>query len=98
MLRNYLNIDNMSSIHNFKQGDIITRTEPSGRGDRSYMGDKLRFVGIVNSHLCYDRLEPSWDSGGIRTLALDDWSEGWELYIDPITLMTKKTITGERIF
>jgi hypothetical protein len=36
--------NNMSSIHKFKQGDIITRVEPSKAGDRSYMGNKLIFI------------------------------------------------------
>lgn len=90
----------MSSIHNFKQGDIITRIEPSKNGDRSYMGDKMIFIGIANAQIYYE------NSSGITSiltgatmfnLSLDQWSEGWELYVDPRTLLTKVTLTGDAI-
>lgn len=90
----------MSSIHNFKQGDVITRVKPSKNGDRSYMGDRLIFIGITNSQIYYEN--PKSIIGRvtgtmISNLSLDQWSEGWELYVNPITLLKKVTITGDGI-
>lgn len=79
-------------ISSFKKGDIITRTEPSAAifggnslmgldciGDRSYMGDRLKFLGIANNQLYFQftegvDLEHLGDEP--RGLALDAWSEG----------------------
>lgn len=100
MLRNYSNTDNMSSIHNFKKGDIITRIKPSKRGDRSYMGDRLIFIGIVNEQIYYentDGLASMIGSSSMSKLSLDEWSEGWVSYVNPLTLLNKITITGDGI-
>jgi hypothetical protein len=90
----------MSSIHNFKQGDIITRVEPSKNGDRSYMGDKMIFIGIANAQIYYENPESitARITGTIMSkVALDQWSEGWELYVNPMTLFKKVTLTGDAI-
>jgi hypothetical protein len=90
----------MSSIHKFKQGDIITRVEPSKNGDRSYMGDKMIFIGIANAQIYYENPESitARITGTIMSnVALDQWSEGWELYVNPMTLFKKVTITGDGI-
>ena len=95
------------NIESFKKGDIITRTEPSlaifggmsgifgGKtelhGDRSYMGDQLKFLGIANNHIYFQSLDEvsilSFGKDRIFDLAVDAWNEGWELYIDPKSLL-----------
>lgn len=90
----------MSSIHNFKQGDVITRVKPADNGDRSYMGDKLIFIGIANAQIYYENPESITArlTGTIMSnVSLDQWSEGWELYVDPKTLYKKVTITEDGI-
>lgn len=96
------------NIHEFKKGEIITRTEPSAAifggfvniltgqdkpltGDRSYMGDKLEFVGVANGMAYFKQLSSKWgfetNSNELRSLELDAWSEGWEYYVNPETLL-----------
>jgi hypothetical protein len=90
----------MSSIHNFKQGDIITRVKPSNNGDRSYLGDKMIFIGIANAQIYYENpnsITARLTGTTISNLALDQWSEGWELYVNPMTLFKKVTLTGDAI-
>jgi hypothetical protein len=99
------------NISNFKKGDIITRTEPSEAifgggvnalgieipqtGDRSYMGNKLKFVGIANNHLYFTYLDETdvalFGKDKIRGLALDAWSEGWDFYVNPESLLEEST-------
>lgn len=90
----------MSSIHNFKQGDVITRVKPSNNGDRSYMGDRMIFIGIANAQIYYENsssITARLTGTTMSNVALDQWSEGWELYVDPRTLLTKVTLTGDAI-
>ena len=92
----------MKSIYEFKKGDIITRVEPSktlGKGgffsdegfqDRSYVGDKLIFVGIANGNIYCKRTCPfelKILGEGLIDMALDIFSDGWDLWIDPLTLL-----------
>lgn len=87
----------MKSIHVFKKGDVITRITPAkpyffgGDGDRSYMGDKCEFVGIANGQLYVTIKEGIWESLGLNNkpqgLALDLWSDGWDYWVDPDTLL-----------
>jgi hypothetical protein len=75
------------NIREFKKGDNVVRTEASaGCGDRSYMGEKLTFIGIANGCVYFDREEDSFMAkmtGTRRTeLRLDWWSEGWEYWQD----------------
>ena len=99
------------NIQEFKKGEIITRTEPSlaifggginfmgvetaSRGDRSYMGSKLQFVGIANGQIYFKSLDSTdiaiFGKDRIFDLALDAFSEGWEYYIDPQTLLQDNT-------
>lgn len=99
------------NIQEFKKGEIITRTEPSlaifggginfmgvetaPKGDRSYMGDKLQFVGIANGQIYFKSLKPIYitifGQDKIFDLPLDTFSEGWEYYIDPETLLQDNT-------
>lgn len=90
------------NITSFKKGDIVTRIEPSlaycgfGNekfGDRSYMGNKLEFIGIANNQIYFKSLEEIdiviFGENHIRSVAIDVWSEGWDLYIDPKSLLSE---------
>ena len=91
----------MKSIYEFKKGDIVTRVAPAkalgrsifnpeGTGDRSYQGDKLIFVGIVNGCIYLKRtnaLELQIFGDKMIDLELDIFSDGWEYYIDPNSLL-----------
>ena len=92
----------MKSIYEFKKGDVITRVEPSktlGKGgffsdegfqDRSYVGDKLIFVGIANGNIYCKRTCPfelKILGEGLVDMALDIFSDGWDYYIDPKKLL-----------
>ena len=70
-------------INKFKKGDIITRVQASkGNGDRSYMGDRLEFVGTEKGLIVLiaeDRI--LYQGGhGILKLRTDWWSEGWDYF------------------
>lgn len=69
------------NINNFKEDEIITRVEASnGRnGDRSYMNDKLQFVGVQTSMIVLINLEEPF-FGEVVKLDTDWWSEGWGYY------------------
>jgi len=74
-------------ITEFKKGDEIVRIEASaGCGDRSYIGEKLIFVGIANGCVYLDRGEDNFMSKMTGTtrmdLRLDWWSDGWEYWQD----------------
>jgi len=74
-------------INQFKQGDIITRVEKSQTGDRSYIGDKLLFVEIVNGTIrCMQMTKNDTFKGRIIDVPLCDWSEGWEKFQTPIKI------------
>jgi hypothetical protein len=96
----------MKSIYGFKKGDEIVRVQPAkpysavriglfgqeegGVRDRSYMGEKLIFVGIANGQIYLQRT----DSFSLRmfgdkllNLALDIWDEGWDFFVDPQKLL-----------
>ena len=89
------------SIYEFKKGDIITRASPSksmgisilnpeGVGDRSYQGEKLIFIGIANGCIYLKRtneLELKIFGDKLMDLELDIFSEGWDYYIDPNSLL-----------
>lgn len=74
------------NIREFKIGSIVVRTEPSKKGDSSYIGDKLVLINLANgcaylkilhSYKIYKSL---WNE--IFTLKLHDFSEGWDFYRD----------------
>lgn len=73
-------------INTFLEDDIITRSEPSTHGDRSYQGDKMQLVGTESGMIVLIKLE-EYDMGEIRKLEMDWWSEGWDYY--PQTLLDK---------
>ena len=90
----------MKNIYEFKKGDIVTRVEPAkplgksilnpeGQGDRSYQGDKLVFVGIVNGCIYLKRtdiLELKIFGDKLLEIPLDIFSDGWNYWVDPKTI------------
>lgn len=79
-------IKNGMNITEFKEDEIITRVKPTSEiGDRSYMGDKLIFVGIKAGKIVLIR-DTEYDRG-IVELGTDWWSDGWDYY--PQDLMDK---------
>jgi len=66
-------------ITQFKEDDIITRSEPILSGDRSYQGDKMLFVGCESGMIVLIKLE-DFDEGEIRKLEMDWWSDGWDYF------------------
>lgn len=85
----------MKKIYEFNRGDEITRIAPSkkyqsGLRDRSYMGDKLIFVGIANGQIYCQRTNKSELSifgDKLINLSLDMWDEDWDYYFDPNKLL-----------
>jgi hypothetical protein len=95
----------MKKIYDFKKGDEIVRVKPAkeyspvrsgafglegGTRDRSYMGQKLIFVGIANGQIyCQRTDEHSLRMFGdsLVNLSLDIWDEGWDSYVDPLELL-----------
>jgi len=86
------------TIYEFSQGDEIVRNKPSkayssGVNDRSYMGEKLVFVGIDNGYICCKRTDDfslMIFGDKLLNLPLDIWDEGWELYVNPRTMFRVK--------
>lgn len=90
----------MGSIYDFNKGDEVVRVEPSkvigsggfhpkGQRDRSYIGDKLIFVGIANgcAYLKRTGIKAKIFGDDLLDLPLDIYDEGWDYYIDPQTLV-----------
>ena len=96
----------MKTIYDFKKGDEIVRVQSSktyspvriglfgqeegGVRDRSYIGEKMIFIGIANGQIyCQktDKLELAIFGDKLLELALDIWDEGWDLYVDPKKLL-----------
>jgi hypothetical protein len=96
----------MKTIYDFKKGDEIVRIQPAkpysavrigffgqeegGVRDRSYMGEKLIFVGIANGQIYCQRTDSfslSMFGDKLLNLSLDIWDEGWDLFIDPKKLL-----------
>ena len=83
----------MKTIYEFKKGDEIVRIIPAkpinNIRDRSYMGDKMIFVGIANGQIY---LKPTKEldlhlfGDSLSNLSLDIWDEGWDIWVDPLTL------------
>lgn len=96
------------NIREFKRGDLIVRTQPAKSlgpmiglmgetiprgGDRSYMGEKMEFVGIANGQIYINRTDEFESKlfGKRRDLSMDLWEDGWEVWVDPDTLMDDVT-------
>ena len=84
------------NINQFKEGDIITRTEPNKNpnGDRSYMEDKLEFVGIEKGIIFLISDEFMGEFRAIK-LAEDWWGEGWDYF--PETMWQKALSKAKKL-
>jgi len=96
----------MKTIYDFKKNDVVTRVKPAksfgkaispfsgkeielGR-DRSYIGEKLIFVGIANGCAYFKRtseIELKIFGNKMIDLELDVFDEGWDYWVDPETLL-----------
>lgn len=90
----------MKNIYEFKKGDEIVRVEaskpvghtvmnPEGHRDRSYIGNKMIFVGIANGCIYLQRtgVDAKIFPDKLAELPLDLFEDGWDLYIDPAKLL-----------
>ena len=87
----------MKTIYEFKKGDEIVRVENAkpiqGNGirDRSYVGEKMIFVGIANGVIYLKPTEGITlflvGKGKLMDLPLDTWDEGWDYWVDPENLL-----------
>jgi hypothetical protein len=89
----------MKTIYEFKKGDEIVRIIPAkplidimGKEmrDRSYLGEKMIFVGIANGQIYIkrtDHLSLQLFGDKLVDLPLDLWDEGWGYWVDPETLL-----------
>ena len=90
----------MRSIYEFKKGDEVVRVQPSKPlgysdfsdapvTDRSYIGQKLIFVGIANgcAYLKRTGIEAKLFKDDLIDLPLDVYDEGWDYFVDPQTLV-----------
>ena len=84
----------MKTIYEFKKGDEIVRIVPAKPintiRDRSFMGEKMIFVGIANGQIYLKRtsqLEIRLMGNSLINVSLDLWDDGWDCWIDPLTLL-----------
>jgi len=84
----------MKTIYEFKKGDEVVRIVPSKPintiRDRSYMGNKMIFVGIANGQIYLkssNQLEIRLLGDSLINLSLDIWDDGWDTWVDPLTLL-----------
>lgn len=88
------------SIYEFKKGDYIVRVEPAepvgesifgapNLGDRSYIGEKMEFMGVLNGCVYVRPTRTVWfdKKDNLRNLPLDIFSNGWDYWVDPETLI-----------
>lgn len=97
----------MKKIYEFKKGEEIVRIKPAKSlgpmetlhgqviergGDRSYMGEKLIFVGIANGQIYLQRtseLEQKIFGDKLLSLSVDLWDDGWNNWVDPMSLLNE---------
>ena len=84
----------MKTIYEFKKGNEVVRIVPAkpinNIRDRSFMGEKMIFVGIANGQIYLNRtnqLEISLMGESLLNISLDIWDDGWDTWIDPMTLL-----------
>jgi len=84
----------MKTIYEFKKGDEVVKIVPAkpinNMRDRSFMGEKMIFVGIANGQIYLKRtnqLEISLMGESLLNISLDIWDDGWDTWIDPMTLL-----------
>ena len=84
----------MKTIYEFKKGNEVVRIVPAkplnNMRDRSFMGEKMIFVGIANGQIYLKRtnqLEIRLMGESLLNISLDIWDDGWDTWIDPMTLL-----------
>ena len=89
----------MKTIYEFENGDEVVRIEPAKDlnnilgetiRDRSYIGEKMIFVGIANGVIYLkptEKVSIFFSADGFIDLPLDIWDEGWDHWVDPETLL-----------
>jgi hypothetical protein len=89
----------MKNIYEFKKGDVIVRITPAKPligmmgievRDRSYLGEKMVFIGIANGQIYLKRtdyLSLQLFGDKLVDLPLDLWDDGWDTWRDPETLL-----------
>lgn len=91
----------MKTIYEFAKGDEIVRVIPAKPypsvidgvepiRDRSYIGEKMIFVGIANGVIYLrvtDKHHVAMLGNRLRELPLDVWDDGWDNYFDPENLL-----------
>lgn len=84
-------------IYEFVRNDEIVRTRPAKFGDRSYIGDKLIFLGIANGCIYCKRTDPldiAILGDKPLSLPLDAWENDWDYYFDPSRFVIKDIKLG----
>jgi hypothetical protein len=74
------------NIKKFKEGDLITRSAPTTRGDRSYQNDEMELIGVESGMIVLVRKDWADEFSAIK-LETDEWSDGWDYF--PVTLWEK---------
>lgn len=79
--------------------DILTGEWITPTGDRSYMGEKLTFIGIANGCAYFERNDPFSKAifgDKLLSLRLDVFSDDWDIWVDPKSLYNtvSKTINA----
>ena len=83
------------NINDITKGQIITRTElrcyynvqtGGNHVDDRYIGDRLTYHGLANGMIILTKNDGAGNSILI-TIPIHDWAEGWEYYIDPMSLV-----------
>jgi len=89
------------NIYEFDKNDVVVRVEPSriigysiinpdGTRDRSYIGEKLIFVGVTNGCIYLkrtDEVQVKVFGDKLVELPLDLFSDGWNYYQSPSSLL-----------
>jgi len=75
-----------SPIYEFKRGIVVTRTEPAqivdDRFDYGYMGTPLRYRGLQDGLIYFERVHPNADLDKLFTLPMEVFMAGWGYYYD----------------
>lgn len=79
------------NISEITKGQIITRVEPRTyynyttggcHTDNRFIGEKLTYHGLANGMIVLSRNENE-----VLCITIHEWEEGWEFFIDPLTLV-----------
>ncbi len=89
-------------LSEFKEGDLITRIgrtdplKPGDVGDGSYMGDKLRFLGITANHVWYQHSESAIFGDDVHNVDMENWDDDrWDYYPEAQIEKWKKKYRGK---